>query len=101
MTLTFQVAGFRKESVAGTVNLNTKQMASAQPYADHVNKTRQNKTQTKSQTIRTKTPQNFTHHFLTVLCNFRKMNDRSSISMLNTPVFPGDMYLADVMSKTS
>lgn len=43
MTQTFHVATFRKQNVAGTVNLNIKQMASAQPCADHVNKTRQNK----------------------------------------------------------
>lgn len=43
MALTFQVARFRKESVAGMVNSNTQQMASARPCADHVNKTRQNK----------------------------------------------------------
>lgn len=49
MTLTLQVARFRKENVAGTVNLNTKQMAAAQPRADHANKTRQNTKQKANQ----------------------------------------------------
>lgn len=60
MTLTFQVARFRKESVAGMVNSNTQQMASAWPCADHVNKTRQNKT--KSQPMKTKTQKHITYH---------------------------------------
>lgn len=53
MTVTFQVALIREENAAGRVNLNTKQMASAQTCSDPGNRKRQNKT---------KPPKNFTPH---------------------------------------
>lgn len=99
MTLTFQVARFRKESVASTVNLNTKQMVSAQPCAADVSKTRQNKMPTNQnknpkktshamQAIRKVDPERMKQlvaaDHLTNPCNFKKINDRLSIWMFNT-----------------
>lgn len=53
MAVVFQVAPFREENAAGTVNLNIKQMASAQASADPGNRKKQNKT---------KPPKNFPAH---------------------------------------
>lgn len=85
MAVAFQVAQFRAENAAGTVSLNTKQMASAQTSADPGNRKRQHKT---------KPPKNFTPHgdnqenrprkdetigcyrySLPNPCNFKMMND--------------------------